>query len=109
MSEAGPGRRGTNQPAPGGPIRPSTLRWWVGERRLGAVAAVGVVGLDPLLGDDGRAERELAAEHRRRDDLGELADLAVAVAAEHLQALALGGQAGAAAVGRDDERRDRDR
>src|SRR3954465_15190760 len=117
MSEAGlsaaPLRRGTNRGGYAPRIRPSTAlggAWgrlgalggaW---RVSGAVAAVGVVGLDPLLGDDRRVERELAAQDRRRDDLGELADLAVAVATEHLQALALRGQAGAAAVGGHDER-----
>ena len=66
------------------------------------------MGVDPLLRHDRGAQRELAAQHRRRDDLGELAHLARAVAPEQLQALALGGQARAAAVAGDDQRRDRD-
>jgi hypothetical protein len=65
---------------------------------------VQVVGVDPLLGHDRRAERQLTAEDGRRDDLGELPDLALAVAVEQLEALALGGQAGSAAVGCDDQR-----
>ena len=55
------------------------------------------------------AERDLAREHHAGDDLGELVDLAPAEAAEDLQALALRRQAGAAAVGGDDQRRDGDR
>src|SRR5207302_7020612 len=42
-------------------------------------------------------------------DLGELADLVLAVTAQQLQALALGGQARAAAVGGDDQRGNRER
>src|SRR5436190_4039289 len=76
---------------------------------LGPIPPEQVVGLDPLLGDDRRAERELAAEHRGGHDLGELVDVALAVAAEHLEALALGGEARAAGVGRHDQRGDRDR
>src|SRR5215213_2124294 len=37
-----------------------------------AVAAEEVMRLDPLLGDHGGAERELAAKHGGGDDLGEL-------------------------------------
>src|SRR3954454_23522763 len=40
-----------------------------------AVAAVLVVRGAPLLGDDRRAERQLAAQHGRGDDLRELPDL----------------------------------
>src|SRR5215204_5925946 len=72
-----------------------------------AVASVEVVRLYPLLGDDGRAERQLAAEHGCGDDLGELVDPAGAIAAQQLQAFALRRQGGAAAVGGNDERRDR--
>src|SRR3954466_13533427 len=39
---------------------------------LGPIPPEQVVRLDPLLGDDRRAERELAAEHRGGHDLGEL-------------------------------------
>src|SRR4051812_12679283 len=77
--------------------------------RLLAVAAVLVVRGDPLLGDDRRAERQLAAQHGRRDDLGELPDLTLPVAAEQLEALLLRGEARPAAVGGDDEGRDGDR
>src|SRR4051812_23379377 len=45
------------------------------------VATEHVVRGDPLLGDHGRTERELAAEHGRGNDLGELLHLALAVAA----------------------------
>ena len=64
---------------------------------------------DPLSGDDRPAEGELAAENRGRNDLGQLADLPGPVATEQLKALALGGQARAAAVRGDDKRGDRDR
>ena len=74
-----------------------------------AVAAEEVVRCDPFFGDDRPAERELAAEHGRRDDLGQLADLPGPVAAEQLEAFALGGEPGAAAVGGDDQRGERDR
>src|SRR4051794_16600531 len=57
---------------------------------LGPVAPVQVMCLDPFLGDDGRTEGQLAAENGGRDDLGELVDLAGAVAVEHLETLALG-------------------
>src|SRR5450755_4075465 len=58
--------------------------------RLRPVAAELLVRGDPFVGDDRRAQRDLAAQDRGRDDLGELAHLAIAVAAEELQALALG-------------------
>ena len=60
---------------------------------LGPVAAEPSWRVTHSSGDDRRAQRELAAEHRRGDDLGELAHLAVPVAAEQLQALALGRRA----------------
>jgi hypothetical protein len=49
---------------------------------LRPVAPEQAVRLDPLLRDDRRARRQLAAQHRRRDDLGECVDLPGAVAAE---------------------------
>src|SRR5947209_8418035 len=64
--------------------------------RLGTVAPIQVMRLDPFLGDDGRAEGQLTAENGRGHDFGELADLAGAIAAEHLEALPLACQAGAA-------------
>src|SRR5262245_15772888 len=76
---------------------------------LRPVAPEQVVGVDPLLGDDRRAERQLAAQDGRGDDLGELVDLPRAAAAEELEALALRGEPGAAPVGRDDQGWDRDR
>src|SRR3954451_1265444 len=77
--------------------------------RLLAVAAVLVVRGDPLLCDDRRAERQLAAQHGRGDDLRELPHVALPVAPEQLEALLLRGEARPPAVGGDDERRDRDR
>src|SRR6266702_306062 len=77
-------------------------------KRLGAVPAEPLVRGDPFVGHHGRAQRDLAAEHGGRDDLGELAHPARPVAAEQFQALALGGQPGPAAVGGDDQRRDGD-
>src|ERR1700712_765921 len=71
--------------------------------RLSSVASIQVVRLHPLLGDDRRAQRQLAAQHGGGHDLRQLADLALAVTAEQLQAFALGGQRGAAAVGGDDQ------
>src|ERR1019366_885489 len=47
--------------------------------------------------------------HGGGDDLGELAHIAVAVAAQQLQAFPLRGQSGPATVGGDDQRRNRDR
>src|SRR5215204_3588652 len=57
-----------------------------------AVATEQVMRLHPLLGDDRRAQRQLAAQHGGRDDLRELVHLAGAVAAEQLEALLLRGQ-----------------
>src|SRR5947209_970280 len=54
-------------------------------RSLRTVASVEVMRLDPLLRDDRRAQRKLAAEDGRGDDLRELLDLAGAVAIEDLE------------------------
>src|SRR3954464_2473204 len=74
-----------------------------------AVAPVLIARGDPLLGEDRGAERELAAEHGGGYDLRELPDVPLAVAAEKVEALLLGREAGAAAVGGDDQRGHRDR
>ena len=50
------------------------------QRALRPIAAEQVVCRDPLLGEDRPAERELAAQHRGRDDLGQLANLPGSVA-----------------------------
>lgn len=63
----------------------------------------------PVERGDRGGQGELSGEHHRGDDLGELPHLALADAAEDLQALALGGEAGAAAVGGDDKRGDGNR
>src|ERR1700740_896521 len=68
-------------------------------RAASAVAAVLLVAPHPVERGDRRGQRDLAREHHAGDDLGELLDLALALAAQDLQALALGGEAGAAAVG----------
>src|SRR5919109_52120 len=73
---------------------------------LRTIASEEVVGRDPLLGDDRRAEGQLATQHRGGHDLGELHDFALAVAAHQLEALAVRWEAGPAAIGRDDERGD---
>ena len=44
------------------------------------VAPECVVRADPFVGDNRRTERQLAAQHGRGDDLGQLADLAFAIA-----------------------------
>src|SRR6476659_5723071 len=77
-------------------------------RRLGAtggsaVTSEALVARDPMLREDRGREGDLASQHRAGADLGELVRLAGAVAAEQLQALALGGEAGAAAEGAHDE------
>src|ERR1039458_1659743 len=53
-----------------------------------AIPSVDVVRVHPRLRDDRRPQRQLAAEHGGGDDLGELAHIAVAVAAQQLQASA---------------------
>lgn len=55
--------------------------------------------VDPLLRDHRRAQGDLAAQDGRGDDLGELAHLAGAVAAQQFEALALGRKPCPAAVG----------
>jgi hypothetical protein len=55
------------------------------------------------------AQRQLAGDDQGRGDLRQLQRLALAVAVHDLQALALRRQVGAAAVGRHDQRRERDR
>src|SRR5947209_2397600 len=80
----------------------TSAKFVMGGSPLSSVASEQVVGADPLLGHDRRSERQLPAQDRRGDDLGQLAHLAGAVAAEHLQALALGCHAGDAAITRDD-------
>ena len=49
---------------------------------------------------------EISPAHGRGGNLGELVHIAGAVAVQHRETLLLGGHAGAAAVGGDDERRD---
>src|SRR3954468_4210242 len=89
--------------------------WWgrrrpaVGERPILPVSPVLLVARHPVERRDGGGERQLAGEDDGGDDLGELLDRAPADTAEDLQALALSGKAGAAAVGGDDERGDGDR
>lgn len=78
-------------------------------RVLLAVSAVLLVAGDPLPRHYGAGQGDFAAEHGRADDFGELVHLARAVAAEHFQALALRGEARAAAVAGDDQRWDGDR
>ena len=63
----------------------------------------------PVAREDGAAQRDLAGQHDSGADLGQLAHLARTEAAEHLQALPLGGQPRATPDGRHDERRQRDR
>src|SRR3954453_2131380 len=77
------------------------------ERRKSSVAAESVVAGHPVSGKDRRRQGGVAGEYGRGADLCQLAHLALAVAAKPLQALALGGGAGAAAVGGDDEARER--
>src|SRR5690349_6737861 len=74
-----------------------------------AVAAHRVVARHPLVGEDRARQRRVAREHHRGADLGELVRLALAVAVHHLETLALCREAGAAAVGGDDQRGQRDR
>src|SRR4051794_33257861 len=66
---------------------------------LGPVAPIEVMGFDPLLRDDRRAERKLAAKDRCGHDFGELVDLAGPVAVEQLQAFALCREPRTATVG----------
>src|SRR5207245_2362583 len=80
-------RGGPNTRGPASCIAPKPIRLIVRSPRskvpaaltartlLRPVAAEQVVGLHPLLGDDRRAQRQLAAEHGGGDDLGELAHL----------------------------------
>ena len=65
--------------------------------------------LTQCLGEDRGGQGDLAGEHGAGADLGELVRLALAVAAEQLEALTLRGQGGAAAVGADDQAGQRDR
>src|SRR5436190_6625267 len=76
---------------------------------LRPVAAVEVVSLHPLLGHDRGAQGELAAQHGGGDDLGELADVVPAVAAEQLEAFPLRGETRPTAVRGHDQGGDRDR
>src|SRR5688572_6232455 len=65
-------------------IRPAPCAARVGSARpRSAVAAEMLVARDPVERADGGAERQLAGEHDRCDDLRELVDLARAVAAEN--------------------------
>ena len=64
---------------------------------------------DPVAGEDGAGEADFSSEDGGGADLGEFVGFAFAVAAEEVEALALGGEAGAAAVGGYDEAGEGDR
>ena len=63
-----------------------------GRVRVLAVTAQALVARHPLLGEDRRGQGDLAGKHGGGADLGELGRLALAVAAEQLQAFALRGR-----------------
>src|SRR4051812_40843066 len=60
--------------------------------RSGTVAAVLVVAGHSVAGDDGARQRRFAGEYHGGADLGELVDVAGAVAAEQFEAFALRGE-----------------
>ena len=68
-----------------------------------AVAAEALVAIHPVPREDRGGEGDLAGEGRAGADLGELLRLALAVATEQLQAVALRWQGRTAAVGANDK------
>src|SRR5437763_1157659 len=102
------------------PVSPATTTvWWSliaaskSSRRAdtgsSAVSAESLVACHPVAGEDCRGQGGVAGEHGRRTDLRELVGLALAVAPEQLQALALRRQPGPTAVGGHDQAGERDR